>query len=44
MLNDELKIGGYYFGFILITISFLNFMKKIWDHLDNIFNNWIINW
>ena len=31
MLNDELKIGGYYFGFILITLSTLLYFyeKKI---------------
>ena len=29
MLNDELKIGGYYFGFILIALStFFNFYEK----------------
>ena len=28
LLNDELKIGGYYFGFILITISSIFYFYK----------------
>ena len=27
-LDDELKIGGYYFGFVLLSLSFIHCLKK----------------
>ena len=34
-LNDELKIGNFYFGFILLTFSFIYYKLKI-DKLGNL--------
>ena len=43
-LNDELKIGGYYFGFILFTLSYFFYKNKFaFSFLILIFINLFLN-
>ena len=42
--GDELKIGGFYFGFLFLSLAFFSKKKIIYTAIIDIFNYFISHW